>query len=138
MTDRLIRESGVRGVVYALRGRSFRGETIEEALLNDIKKLPAVDAVEVSGATKRAVEVIVEERLRQISEWGDQSDRHPFEFMSILGEEYGELCEAVNETCFQKPKHPERGGRDAIIREAVQVAAVAVQIVEMLMGEKKE
>lgn len=100
--------------------------------------IPAADAVEMSDTTKRAVELIVEERRRQMAEWGDQIGNHPFEWMSILGEEFGELCQAINESCFQNPKHKERGGSDAIIREAVQVAAVAVQIVEAYCGLRRE
>jgi NTP pyrophosphatase (non-canonical NTP hydrolase) len=80
---------------------------------------------------KKAVELAVDERLRQNEKWGDQSGNHPFEWMSILMEEVGELAEAVNETCFSSPHmKPGRGGRDAILREAVQVAAVALAIAE--------
>ena len=80
---------------------------------------------------KSAIELVVAERHRQIEKWGDQSGNHPFEWMSILGEEFGELCEAVNETCFQTQHvKPELGGTNAILREAVQVAAVAVSIIE--------
>ncbi len=98
----------------------------------------AVDAVEMSGTTRQAVKLIVEERRRQIAEWGDQGKISPFEFMSILGEEFGELCQAVNETLFVSPKHPERGGIDAIRREAVQVAAVAAQIIEACVDGRRE
>lgn len=84
-----------------------------------------------------ALQMVADERRRQFSLWGDQSGRHPFEYMSILGEEFGELCEAANETCFQNPKHPERGGFDAVVREAVHVAAVAVQIVEAYLGRQE-
>ncbi len=77
-----------------------------------------------------AVNLVRAERERQIEKWGNQSGNHPFEWMSILGEEFGELCEAVNETCFKNPTHPERGGLDAIRREAIHVAAVAVAIAE--------
>ena len=97
--------------------------------------VPAGDNVDVSGVTRQAVELIVEEHRRQIAEWGAQSGIPLFEFMSILGEEYGELCQAVNETLFSNPKHPERGGRDAIICEAVQVAAVAAQIIEAVLAD---
>ncbi len=100
----------------------------------NIRGIPAVDAVEVAGATKQAVELIVEERRRQIEEWGASSTLYLFKLMSILGEEFGELCQAVNESCFQKPKHPERGGEEAIVREAVQVAAVAVQVIEVILS----
>ena len=80
--------------------------------------------------TEAALSLVRQERERQCNLWGDQSDNHPFEWMSILGEEFGELCEAVNETCFQNGKHPERGGCDRIVREAIHVAAVATAIIE--------
>ena len=85
---------------------------------------------------KTAIELVVAERQRQIDLWGDQSGNHPFEWMSILGEEYGELCEAVNETCFKNAKHPERGGKEKIIKEAVHVAAVAVAIAEAALAKE--
>ena len=77
-----------------------------------------------------AIEKVISERISQIERWGECSYNHPFEWMSILGEEFGELCEAVNETCFMNGKHPERGGDENIIREATQIAAVAIAIIE--------
>lgn len=83
-----------------------------------------------SKRIESALDAVKTERQRQESLWGDQSQNHPFEWMSILGEEYGELCEAVNETFFKNATHPDRGGFDKIIKEATQVAAVAVAIIE--------
>lgn len=88
--------------------------------------------------TDSAIALVKEERERQDAKWGDQSGNHPFEWMAILGEEYGELCEAVNETCFQNATHPERGGYEKIIREATQVAAVSVAIVESMNKKLQE
>lgn len=79
-----------------------------------------------------AIQSVQAERKRQDEKWGDQSGNHPFEWMSILGEEYGELCEAVNETFFKNGDKPERGGIDKMRKEAVQVAAVAVALIEAL------
>ena len=84
-----------------------------------------------------ALNAVRRERERQMQLWGDQNNNHPFEWMAILGEEFGELCEAVNETFFRNGKHPERGGYDKIITEAVQVAAVAVQIVEVMERQEE-
>ncbi len=81
--------------------------------------------------------LLLAELKRQDELWGDQSGNHPFEWMSILGEEYGELCEAVNETCFKNPHHPERSGYDAIIREATHVAAVALHIMDAMLTRKE-
>lgn len=76
-----------------------------------------------------AFEKVISERITQIEKWGKEPCNHPFEWMSILGEEFGELCEAVNETCFMNGTHPERGGDENIIREATQIAAVAIAII---------
>lgn len=73
---------------------------------------------------------ILDERDRQIEKWGDQSGNPLFEWMSILGEEYGELCETANETSFYHSAHPERGGYENVRREAIHVAAVALAIWE--------
>jgi NTP pyrophosphatase (non-canonical NTP hydrolase) len=52
-------------------------------------------------------------------------DRTPAEWLMFLGEEYGELCEAVAENQF-------RGGeRSEIVKEAIQVATLALKIAEM-------
>lgn len=80
--------------------------------------------------TEDALDMVRTERHRQDGLWGDQSGNHPFEWMSILGEEYGELCESVNETFFKNAAHPDRGGFEKIVKEATQVAAVAVAIIE--------
>lgn len=92
-----------------------------------------IQSIMNSKETSRALELIQAERIRQLEKWGDQSSTHPFEWMSILGEEYGELCEAVNETFFRNGAHPNRGGYDKIIKEAVQVAAVAVALIEPML-----
>lgn len=86
--------------------------------------------------TEAALNLVRAERKRQDGLWGDQSGNHPFQWVSILGEEYGELCEAVNETFFKNGTHPERGGHEKIIKEAVQIAAVAVEIIETLGGSQ--
>ena len=83
--------------------------------------------------TDQVLNAVCRERERQNDRWGNENGNHPFEWMSILGEEVGELCEAVNETCFQNPKRRQRGGRENIYREAVQVAAVAVAIAEEIL-----
>lgn len=77
-----------------------------------------------------ALNAIRKERERQLQLWGAQDDVSTFGYISILGEEYGELCEAINETHFFNAYHPDRGGYANIIKEATQVAAVAVAISE--------
>ena len=78
------------------------------------------------------LEEIRQERVRQDAKWGAQ-DHQPMVWLSILGEEYGELAQAINETVFDNgPVERLKGGYMNIRREAIQVAAVAVVLVENL------
>lgn len=83
-----------------------------------------------------AFELINTERNRQDAKWGEQN--HPPQFWTgILGEEYGEYCQAVNETVFNNgPRERLKGGYDNMIRELTHVAAVAVGAMECLMRER--
>lgn len=75
------------------------------------------------------------ERISQDAKWGEQN-HHPAFWTSILGEEYGELCEAINETIFNNGT--DRGGYANMRKEAIQVAAVAVAFLEFLERVKPE
>ncbi len=127
---------------WSLAGAAYR--MTEDSM--DQKRLDRLAAYEDTGLEpeeiKRicaALDLAMAERKRQDSLWGDQSGNSPFEWVSILGEEYGELCEAVNETYSGKARHPERGGPETIIKEAVHVAAVAVEIIEAaIQAEHRE
>jgi hypothetical protein len=83
---------------------------------------------------ERIFELVNGERIRQDTMWGEQNHVPPL-WVGILGEEYGELCEAVNET-FLKGAYPERGGYEKIKEEAIQVAAVAVALLECIERNK--
>lgn len=74
---------------------------------------------------------ILMERARQVAEWGCGGNT-PFQWMSIIAEEKGELCRAVNETFFHHPKHPENGGYENIRREAVHTIATIIGFLESL------
>jgi hypothetical protein len=84
---------------------------------------------------KIALDLVNDERDRQDAKWGVQ-DHPPQYWVGILGEEYGEYCEAVNETIFDNgPAERIKGGTDNMIRELSHVAAVAVQAIECLLRE---
>jgi hypothetical protein len=63
---------------------------------------------------------IIEERINQDEKWGQQN-YPPCKFLTILGEEYGEACKAALEAKYEEYRE-----------ELVQVAAVAVQMIEAL------
>lgn len=79
-------------------------------------------------AAERALKAVLTERLRQNEKWGEQN--HPDAiWLQILSEEVGEWAQA----CL----HYQFGGLQAATRlaEAIQVAAVALQIVEAYYRE---
>ena len=79
--------------------------------------------------TEQVLELVREERRRQDKKWGYPQKNTPFEWISILTEEVGELAQATNDA-FMGGKGT--GDPDKVRAEAVQVAAVAVSILEHL------
>lgn len=72
----------------------------------------------------RALTDVAIERGRQLKKWGVQ-DHEPYHWMTILGEEFGEACQAAmeeNGNLFDAAR--------AYREELVQVAAVAVAAIE--------
>jgi NTP pyrophosphatase (non-canonical NTP hydrolase) len=83
----------------------------------------------------KVLEWVNKERDRQDSKWGEQN--HYFtDWVSILGEEYGEFCEAVNETRFFNGS--DKGGYENMKTEAIHTAAVAIAFVECLERNKEK
>lgn len=79
---------------------------------------------DLSSLTDQAVQLVHRERLRQDEKWGIQRHSWP-EWMTILTEEVGEAAQAACNEHF----HPS-GNLSRLKEELVQVAAVAVAIVE--------
>lgn len=75
------------------------------------------------------IKKIITESLAQIHKWGIQT-HGGFEWLTYVAEEVGELAQAISE-------HEYRGGsRPTVVKEAVQVATLALKIAEMF--EKEE
>ncbi len=77
---------------------------------------------------------IREERARQDAKWGKQRDNHPFEWMVILGEEFGEACKAS----WESQQYLDGKTLDDYRDELIQVAAVAVAAIECLDSKEVE
>lgn len=77
-------------------------------------------------------EAIRRERDRQDAKWGFPQDHTVVEWMSILGEEYGEACQEANRVHFGKKDY------DDLRAELVQVAAVCVAILEEIGPEFRQ
>jgi hypothetical protein len=78
-----------------------------------------------------AIQDVLDERTRQDAKWGEQN-HDPSLWLTILGEEFGETCQAALEAKFGKDP-ARREERIARVREeAVQTAAVALAMVECI------
>lgn len=76
---------------------------------------------------------VLEERTRQDKKWGEQNHSPEF-WTGILGEEFGELAQAINETVFDNGS--DKGGYENMRTEAIHVAAVAIGFLECLERNK--
>ena len=68
---------------------------------------------------------VLKENQRQLTKWGIQT-RSPFEWLTYLTEEVGELAQAVSEFEYRK------GSVDDIYKEAIQVATLSLKIAEIV------
>lgn len=87
--------------------------------------------VSEQGAVRTAIQDVLCERRAQQEKWGEQNHDMSV-WLEILHEETGELCEADLHHRFGGPK------RNNVFKEAVQVAAVALQIVECLRRQSRK
>jgi len=78
--------------------------------------------------TDRVLRDINAERRRQDEKWGVPNHR-PFKWISILGEEFGEVCKAALEVHFKKEYVDDYSDYR---KELIEVAAVAVAAIENL------
>jgi hypothetical protein len=85
-----------------------------------------------------ALRDVLAEREAQDEKWGVQ-DHSLTQWMPILGEEFGELCRAVlNADTFAKNASAKQRWVVEARSEAVQVAAVALAIVECIDRQLEE
>jgi NTP pyrophosphatase (non-canonical NTP hydrolase) len=79
----------------------------------------------------KSLDDVLLERLRQDALWGEQN-HELIVWISILMEEVGEFAQEVLETKVFQNRFPERFTEETLREEAVQVAAVALAIVECI------
>ena len=77
----------------------------------------------------RLLVLLTDENIHQITKWGIQT-HSPFEWLTYTTEELGELAQAISD-------HYYRGApKQQIVKEAIQVATLALKIAEMHLEEK--
>lgn len=78
-------------------------------------------------AAKEIISDVIAERKRQDKIWGEQNHNN-FVWSSIIGEEYGELCKAINEYGFK----PTPETKQEIYKEAIQTMASCMAMLECM------
>jgi hypothetical protein len=90
-----------------------------------------MNRIDALTATLHAIRCVTDERGRQLQKWGVQ-DHSPIEWLAILGEEVGEASKEVLEHHFTGHYAPDPERLNRLRAELVQVAAVAVAMIESL------
>lgn len=76
---------------------------------------------------RQIIEMVLEERNRQDVKWGEQNHVAPIWGM-IIGEEYGEMCKAINEFGFDPTPEKE----EQIYTEAIHTMASCMAMLECM------
>lgn len=81
----------------------------------------------------KIIEKVLEERNRQDKKWGEQNHSAPVWGM-IIGEEYGEMCQAINEFGFNPTPETE----EQIYTEAIHTMASCMAMLECMERRRKK
>lgn len=73
-------------------------------------------------------DMVSSENIRQRKKWGVQ-DRTPFEWLTYITEEVGELAEAISEHEYR------RGQPSSVVKEAIQAATLCLKVAEMYLNK---
>lgn len=96
-----------------------------------LEELREEDRVRLQSLQNQIFMMVRKERNRQDKKWGVQ--RHAFTtWMAILGEEYGESCQATMKESFATKDTDQ----DDLLSELVQTAAVAIAAAEQVLEER--
>jgi len=89
----------------------------------------------LSPSQATALHDVAAERIRQDAKWGEQN-HSPEWWLAILSEEVGELATAILRDHFTAGEYEHRSVQ-SIRAEAIQIAAVAVALVECLDRQER-
>lgn len=76
---------------------------------------------------EKIIEDVLNERKRQDEKWGEQI-HNAYVWSTIIGEEYGEMCKAINEFGFDQTPELEQN----IYTEAIQTMASCMAMLECM------
>ena len=95
---------------------------------NSYRSIGTVEECRAYGKSKtRIIDKVIAERNRQDEKWGEQN-HFPERWATIIGEEYGEMCKAINEFGFDHTPETEQ----EIFNEAIQTIASCMAMLECM------
>lgn len=105
-------------------------------LYNNVKENLKQIYIEEQTRTLSVLGDVLNERERQDRKWGIQN-HSPDAWISILGEEFGEVCKAANESGANFGLIDKTIDLTDYRKELIEVAAVAIAAIECLDRNKK-
>lgn len=78
---------------------------------------------------------IMGEVKKQKKQWGDESELTPHQWLGLIQEEVGEIAQSVNETYLPNKTKSQLGGKENILAEIYQAAALLIRFSERIEGE---
>ena len=82
------------------------------------------------------IQLVIQERINQEAKWGVQN-HSPIEWCAILMEEVGEMAKEAHEYHFRGKYYKDTGQLQRYEKELIQVAAVALVMLESLERNEK-
>ena len=112
-------------LMNALRGNVLIDVTPE--MEDTVEELPGAYTVE----QEKIINKVLGERKRQDAKWGEQNHPAPV-WGTIIGEEYGEMCQAINEFLF----NPTPDTEEQICVEAIHTMASCMAMLECIERQR--
>lgn len=75
---------------------------------------------------------VMREVNKQNRQWGDESELTPHQWLGLIQEEVGEIAQAVNETYLPNKTKSKLGGKENILAEIYQAAALLIRFSERI------
>lgn len=87
----------------------------------------------VQDMKEKIINNVIAERNRQDKKWGEQN-HFPERWATIIGEEYGEMCQAINEFSFNATPEAEQ----QIYTETIHTMASCMAMLECMERSKNK
>lgn len=117
------------GYINCHDGKDFKANNRVDRIRQKVIELPAAYVPE----QEKIINKVLEERKRQDAKWGEQNHIAPVWGM-IIGEEYGEMCKAINEFGFNPTPEKEQD----IYTEAIHTMASCMAMIECIERQRKQ